>query len=107
MARAQGRASRYSTSDIGAAVPGRWQTWQLRWRIGATSFANVTGGACAAAARADPRPAAATASAASRPRRTARRRIRHVVSISDLPLLVDRHSDVTVTCTVAVVQQHV
>src|SRR5215471_12282700 len=41
--RAQGLASSYVMSDIGATVPGRWHTWQLRWKIGATSLLNVTG----------------------------------------------------------------
>src|SRR5438552_3111321 len=40
--RAHGRTSWYVRSDIGAIAPGRWQFWQERWRIGATSFANVT-----------------------------------------------------------------
>jgi len=31
-------------SDIGAAVPGRWQFWHDRWRRGRTSLVNV--GAC-------------------------------------------------------------
>jgi hypothetical protein len=39
---AQGRASSYVNKDIGATAPGRWQFWQERWRIGATSLANVT-----------------------------------------------------------------
>jgi hypothetical protein len=25
---------------------GRWQTWHFAWRIGATSFANVTASVC-------------------------------------------------------------
>src|SRR5436305_14626791 len=37
-------------SDIGAIDPGRWQFWQDFWRIGATSFVNVTC-ACADAAK--------------------------------------------------------
>src|SRR2546423_1336661 len=51
--RAQGRASSYVMSDIGATVPGRWQTWQLRWKMGATSLLNVTG-ALVSAPRAGP-----------------------------------------------------
>jgi hypothetical protein len=39
---AQGRASSYVSNDIGAMLPGRWQAWQFFWRIGATSFVNVT-----------------------------------------------------------------
>src|SRR5215470_16289034 len=42
IARAQGRASSYVSSDIGAIAPGRWQVWQERCRMGATSFVNVT-----------------------------------------------------------------
>ena len=41
MARAQGRDSAYVSSDIGAMLPGRWHCWHLRWKMGATSFANV------------------------------------------------------------------
>src|ERR1700704_1928530 len=41
--RAQGLASSYVMSDIGATVAGRWHTWQLRWKIGATSLLKVTG----------------------------------------------------------------
>src|ERR1043166_3664780 len=51
--RAQGRAPSYAMNDIGATVPGRWQTWQLRCKIGATSLLKVTG-ALASAARAGP-----------------------------------------------------
>ncbi len=40
--RAQGRASSYVSSDIGAIEPGRWQFWQDFWKIGATSLVNVT-----------------------------------------------------------------
>src|SRR5215467_8201967 len=47
--RAQGLASSYVMSDIGATVPGRWHTWQLRWKIGATSLLKVTGGPTSAA----------------------------------------------------------
>src|SRR3954468_3065630 len=36
--RAHGRASSYEISDIGATSPGRWQVWQLFWRIGRTSL---------------------------------------------------------------------
>ena len=39
MLRAQGRTSSYVISDIGAMESGRWQFWQLRWRIGAMSRA--------------------------------------------------------------------
>src|SRR5215470_638298 len=38
MAIAQGRASSYVSSDMGATSPGRWQLWQLFWRIGNTSL---------------------------------------------------------------------
>jgi hypothetical protein len=41
-ARAHGRVSSYVSSDIGAIAPGRWQFWQARCRMGATSFAKVT-----------------------------------------------------------------
>src|SRR5688572_3549480 len=44
---AQGRASSYDSSDIGATSPGRWQFAHLPYMIGATSLANV-GAACAA-----------------------------------------------------------
>ena len=47
MARAQGRASSYVSSDIGATDAGRWHCWQLRWRMGATSLAKVTSPAAA------------------------------------------------------------
>src|ERR1700681_420460 len=42
IARAQGRASLYVISDIGAISSGRWHRTQERLRIGATSFVNVT-----------------------------------------------------------------
>src|SRR5512137_1494162 len=42
IARAQGRACSYVTSDMGATVPTWWQFWQCSWKIGATFFANVT-----------------------------------------------------------------
>src|SRR5262245_10853025 len=42
IAAANGRTSSYVSSDIGASELGRWQFWQLRWRIGAMSFVNVT-----------------------------------------------------------------
>src|SRR5437867_419774 len=42
IARAQGRASRYVSRDMGAMLSGRWHFWQARCRIGATSFVNVT-----------------------------------------------------------------
>jgi hypothetical protein len=29
-------------SDIGAIDPGSWQDWHFAWKIGATSFENVT-----------------------------------------------------------------
>jgi hypothetical protein len=29
-------------SDMGAIDPTRWQSWHFAWRIGATSFVNVT-----------------------------------------------------------------
>ena len=41
IARAQGRASSYVSSDIGAMLSGRWHSWQERCRIGAMSSANV------------------------------------------------------------------
>src|SRR5436190_20940028 len=44
---AHGRASSYVTKDMGAIEPGRWQVWQDRWRMGATSFVKV---ACRSAA---------------------------------------------------------
>jgi hypothetical protein len=44
-------------SDIGAIEPGSWQDWHFAWKIGATSFENVT---VRSAARAVP--AAATQS---------------------------------------------
>src|SRR5215510_4320028 len=47
--RAQGLASSYVMSDIGATVAGRWHTWQWRWKIGATSLLNVTGALTSAA----------------------------------------------------------
>src|SRR5216683_271439 len=40
--RAHGRASLYVSSDMGAIEPGRWQFWQERCKIGATSLVNVT-----------------------------------------------------------------
>src|SRR4026208_1757350 len=51
MARANGRAAVYVTSDIGAPESGGWQNWQLRCRIGMMCLLNVTGPAagCAAA----------------------------------------------------------
>src|SRR5438034_360885 len=48
MARAQGRTSSYVTSDIGATPSGRWQFWQLRWRIGAICFEKVMSAGAAA-----------------------------------------------------------
>lgn len=39
---AQGRASSYVMSDIGATSPGRWQSTQRAAKIGATSAENVT-----------------------------------------------------------------
>ena len=41
IARAQGRASAYVMSDIGADSPGRWQVTQFLNRIGATSLEKV------------------------------------------------------------------
>jgi hypothetical protein len=38
---AHGRTSSYVRSDIGAMAPGRWQSWQDRWRMGAMSLVNV------------------------------------------------------------------
>jgi hypothetical protein len=60
------------TSDIGAIDPGSWHDWHLAWKIGATSFENVTVragafGACANAVfEAASRPAAARAAQPSR-----------------------------------------
>src|SRR5439155_16709511 len=48
IARAQGLASSYVSSGIGAIASGRWQTWHERCKIGATSFVKVTGCAFAA-----------------------------------------------------------
>src|SRR5262245_38410130 len=48
IAAANGRASSYVNSDIGASELGWWQFWQLRCRIGATSRVNVTFGAVGA-----------------------------------------------------------
>src|SRR5262245_63275037 len=42
MERAQGLASSYVRSDIGATEFGRWHLWQLLCKIGAISFVNVT-----------------------------------------------------------------
>src|SRR5260370_20591412 len=42
IARAQGLASLYVSRDIGAISSGRWHRTQERYRIGATSFVNVT-----------------------------------------------------------------
>jgi hypothetical protein len=41
-------------SDIGAIDPGSWHDWHLAWKMGATSFENVTGlvGSAAAAGKA-------------------------------------------------------
>src|SRR5690349_22202886 len=67
IARAQGRAAAYESSDIGAIWPGRWQLWQFFWRIGSMSLWNVTAaavpdaGACANVTE----PAAAAISAAN------------------------------------------
>src|ERR687887_2309967 len=51
-------------SDIGATPSGRWQFWQLRCRIGAMSFVNVTSGGAPACCALNPIgiviPAAAT-----------------------------------------------
>src|SRR6266852_1449018 len=48
--RAQGRASSKVSNDIGAIDPGRWQSWQDRWRMGAMSLVKVT---CVLAAAAE------------------------------------------------------
>jgi hypothetical protein len=53
------------TSDIGATPFGRWQFWQLRCRIGAMSFANVTSLAAGAGRCARPAAGASSASAAT------------------------------------------
>ena len=59
--RDHGRTSSYVTSDIGAIAPGRWQLWQLRCRIGSTSFVKVTSPpAPAACAGADAAPASSS-----------------------------------------------
>jgi hypothetical protein len=42
---AQGRASLYVRSDIGASSPGRWQFVQFLKKMGATSLVNVDEGA--------------------------------------------------------------
>src|SRR5439155_860682 len=42
MADAHGRTCSYVRKGIGAIELGRWQFWQLRCRIGRTSFVNVT-----------------------------------------------------------------
>jgi hypothetical protein len=52
--RAQGRTSSYEMSDIGPMEPVRWQLWQARCRIGATSLVNVGTGAAAGCAPAAP-----------------------------------------------------
>src|SRR5438128_6100138 len=50
--RTHGRASWKVIRDIGAIDPGWWHAWHFSWRIGATSFENVSGfGVSAAAAR--------------------------------------------------------
>src|SRR5262245_31532890 len=51
-ARAQGRASSYEMSDIGAIDVGRWHSTHLAYRSGATSLLNV--GAAAAGEAASP-----------------------------------------------------
>src|SRR5688572_8390514 len=51
--RAQGRASLYVNSDIGATSPGRWHEVQLAKKIGATSLLKVGTGPRAAAVCAD------------------------------------------------------
>src|SRR5438067_6062581 len=75
---AHGRASSYVRSDIGATDPGRWQPWQLRCRIGATSFVKVTSrvpftGACATICAAEHTRAAARTDAATVNRGSVRR----------------------------------
>src|SRR3954462_121472 len=47
---AHGRASSYVISDIGAILSGRWHDSHFCWKIGATSFVNVTVLALSAAA---------------------------------------------------------
>src|SRR6516225_5968986 len=42
MDRTQGRTSSYLMSDIGAIEPGSWHDWHFAWKIGATSFENVS-----------------------------------------------------------------
>ena len=61
IARAHGRAFWYVMSDIGATSPGRWQTTQFLYRIGATSLVNV-GASAACASEASARNVTATAS---------------------------------------------
>src|SRR5262245_50631319 len=46
IALAQGRASSYVSSDMGATESGRWQAWHFRCRMGAISFVKVTAPAC-------------------------------------------------------------
>ena len=53
-------------SDIGAPPSGRWQFWQLRCRIGATSFVNVTSWLAASCAAAGSGAASSNAPAAAK-----------------------------------------
>ena len=48
-------------SDIGAIEPGSWHDWHLAWKIGATSFENVTVWSAAAADVATPGAASSAA----------------------------------------------
>src|SRR5471030_1283605 len=50
IALAHGRASSYVISDIGAMLSGRWHPSHFCWKMGATSFVNVTVFAVSAAA---------------------------------------------------------
>src|SRR5216684_6576707 len=67
MERAQGLASSYVRSDMGATESGRWQSWQLRWRMGAMSFVKVTSPVVGAGACAVVPTVAVTSEASSRP----------------------------------------
>src|SRR3954469_1847273 len=60
---AQGRASSYVNSDIGAMLLGRWHDSHFCWKIGATSLVNVTVFESAAAAGTDATRRALNASA--------------------------------------------
>jgi hypothetical protein len=63
--RAQGRTSSYVISDIGATEFGRWHVWQLRCRIGATSFVKVGAVELCVATRAGTKTTRAATSASS------------------------------------------